>query len=383
MEHPLTPSIDVADIIKEEGGASFKLCYQCGTCTATCPWHMVRNFPPRQMIHRAQLGLSEFEAEDMWLCVTCNTCVQRCPRGVEITDGLRALRRSIASLGIAEVPEALRTALKNISGLGNPQGEAADKRHNWAADMGIKKFTEGTEYLYFPCCYPSYDTKLQRVVKATAGVLLKAGVDFGILDSSENCCGESVRNTGDENLFARLARTNIEIFGNNKVLKIIATSPHCFHTFTREYPELEGEYEVVHFTQLAHRLIEEGKLILRNEVDKTVTYHDPCYLGRHNDVFDAPREVLQRIPGLKLKEMEMNRQYALCCGGGGGRIWMDTKKDERFSDMRIGQALETGASVMAVACPYCMSNFDDSILTTGKEDELEICDIAELLQQAL
>jgi len=383
MEQPLTPSFDVADIIKEEGGEAFKLCYQCGTCTATCPWNTVRNFPPRQMIHRAQLGLSEFETEDMWLCVTCNTCVQRCPRGVEIIDVMRALRRSISGLGIAEVPEALRAALKNISGLGNPQGEEGGKRHNWAADMGIKKFTESTEYLYFSCCYPSYDTKLQRSAKATVNVLSKAGVDFGILDGSEQCCGESVRKTGDESLFSRLAKNNISVFNENKVLKIITTSPHCFHTFIKDYPEMEGKYEVVHFAQLANQLIKEGKLTFNKDIQKTVTYHDPCYLGRHNGIYDDPREVLQSIPGLTLKEMEMNRDYALCCGGGGGRIWLDTKKDERFSDIRIAQALKTGASVMAVACPYCMSNFDDSLLTTGKENEMEIHDIAELLEQAM
>ena len=379
----VTPFKEVADIIKEEGGDAFKLCYQCGACTAACPWHIVRNFPPRRMIHQAQLGLSDFEAEDMWLCVTCNACVQRCPRGVEIIDIMRALRRSITSLGVAQAPDALRMTIKNISSLGNPLGEPAEKRVDWAKDLDVKTYTEGTEVLYFSCCIPAYDTKIQRVARATVKILKQAEIDFGILDGTENCCGESVRKAGDENLFQRLAQNNIAIFNKNRVTKIVVTSPHCYHSFKNEYPELGGKFEVWHFSQYLAELIKEGKLKFTQEINKRVTYHDPCYLGRHNDIYQAPRQVLESIPGLELVEMAYCRENSLCCGGGGGRIWMETKKGERFSDTRIEQALEVGAEIMAVACPYCMSNLDDSLLTSGKEESLEIRDIAELVQQAL
>lgn len=379
----VTPFKEVADIIKEEGGDAFKLCYQCGTCTATCPWHLVRRFPPRRMIHQAQLGLSEFEAEEMWQCVTCGACVERCPRGVEIIDIMRALRRSIVSLGVAEVPEALRMTIKNISGTVNPLGEAAEKRPQWASEFDIKTYTEGTEVLYFSCCVPAYDAKIQRAARATAAILKKAGVDFGILDGSENCCGESVRKTGDENLFQRLAQNNISVFNGSKAAKIVVTSPHCYHSFKNEYPELDGRFEVVHFSQYLAELLKEGRLKLSKEINKKVTYHDPCYLGRHNEIYDAPREVLKSIPGLELVEMAYCRENSLCCGGGGGRIWMETKKGERFSDLRIEQALEVGAEVLAVACPYCMSNFDDSVLTTGQEESIKISDIAELVAEAI
>jgi len=379
----VTPFKEVADIIKEEGGDAFKLCYQCGTCTAACPWHMVRNFPPRRMIHQAQLGLSDFEAEDMWLCVTCNACVQRCPRGVEIIDIMRALRRSITSLGVAQAPDALRMTIKNISSLGNPLGEPAEKRVDWAKDLDVKTYTEGTEVLYFSCCIPAYDAKIQRAARATVKILKQAEIDFGILDGTENCCGESVRKAGDENLFQRLAQNNIAIFNKNRVTKIVVTSPHCYHSFKNEYPELGGKFEVWHFSQYLAELIKEGRLKFTQEINKRVTYHDPCYLGRHNDIYQAPRQVLESIPGLELIEMAYCRENSLCCGGGGGRIWMETKKGERFSDTRIEQALEVGAEIMAVACPYCMSNLDDSLLTSGKEESLEIRDIAELVQQAL
>jgi len=380
---PLAPFKEVADIIKEEGGEAFKLCYQCGTCTAACPWHMVRNFPPRKMIHQAQLGLSEFEAEDMWQCVTCGACVERCPRGVAIIDIMRALRRSIVSLGVAEVPEALRMTLKNISGTGNPLGEPAGKRPQWAAELGVKAYTPETEVLYFSCCIPAYDPRVRRAAVATATIMQKAGVDFGILEGSENCCGESVRKAGDEGLFTRLAENNISIFKENKVKKIVVTSPHCYHTIKNEYPELEGKFEVVHFTEFLSELIKEGKIKPVKEINKKITYHDPCYLGRHNDIYDAPREVLKSIPGLELVEMPFAREDSLCCGGGGGRIWMETKKGERFSDFRIEQALEVGAEVLAVACPYCMSNFDDSLLTTGKEGSISIKEVAELVAESL
>lgn len=379
----VTPFKEVADIIKEEGGDAFKLCYQCGACTAACPWHIVRNFPPRRMIHQAQLGLSDFEAEDMWLCVTCNACVQRCPRGVEIIDIMRALRRSITSLGVAQAPDALRMTIKNISSLGNPLGEPAEKRVDWAKDLDVKTYTEGTEVLYFSCCIPAYDAKIQRAARATVKILKQAEIDFGILDGTENCCGESVRKAGDENLFQRLAQNNIAIFNKNRVTKIVVTSPHCYHSFKNEYPELGGKFEVWHFSQYLAELIKEGKLKFTQEINKRVTYHDPCYLGRHNDIYQAPRQVLESIPGLELIEMAYCRENSLCCGGGGGRIWMETKKGERFSDTRIEQALEVGAEIMAVACPYCMSNLDDSLLTSGKEESLEIRDIAELVQQAL
>jgi len=378
-----TPLREVVDIIKEEGGEVFKLCYQCGTCTATCPWNLVKSFLPRRIMHQAQLGLVDFEAEEMWLCVTCGACVQRCPRGVELIDVFRALRRAITSLGVATVPDALRMVIKNISSLGNPLGEPPEKRADWAKDLGIKTYTEGTEALYFPCCIPAYDPQAKRVAQATANILKQAGVDFGILGDREVCCGESVRKAGDEALFQRLAKNNIATFTENRVTKILVTSPHCYHSFKNEYPELGGNFEIIHTSQYLAELIEEGRLKPTKELNKRVTYHDSCYLGRHNDIYEPPRQVLGSIPGLELVEMPYSRDNSLCCGGGGGRIWMETKKGERFSDLRIEQALEVGTDILAVACPYCLINFADSILTSGKEDRLQIKDISELVQEAL
>jgi len=380
---PVTPLKEVADIVSEEGGEILKLCYQCGTCTAVCPWNKVRNFMVRRIMHQGQLGLIDFEDEDVWLCVTCNNCVKRCPRGVEIIDVMRASRRAITELGIAKIPDSLRITIKNISGLGNPLGEPSDKRSDWAKDLDVKPHTEGTEVLYFPCCVPEYDTSVQRVARATVNILKKADVDFGILGSKASCCGESVRKAGDENLFQRLAQSNISAFEEAGVKKVVVSSPHCYHTFKNEYPKFGGNFEVIHFSQYLLELIQEGRLSFTKEVNKKVAYHDPCYLGRHNDIYDEPREVLENIPGVELVELPYCRENSLCCGGGGGRIWMETKSDERFSDMRVEQALEMSVDVLAVACPYCLLNFESSLLTLDKGNVIEVKSIAELAQEAI
>jgi Fe-S oxidoreductase len=343
----------------------------------------VRSFLVRKTMHQAQLGLPDFEDEDMWLCVTCNACVKRCPRGVEIIDVWRSFRRAITELGIGGIPDSLRITSKNISGVGNPQGEEREKRGDWGRDLNVKTFVAGTDVLYIPCCYNSYDPQLFRVARASVELMRKAEVDFGVLGAELSCCGESVRKAGNETLFQSLAASNIGLFGENKVTKIVTASPHCFHTFKNEYPELEGKYEVQHFTQFLGDLIKEGKITPTKELAKTVTYHDSCYLGRHNDVYDAPREIIQSIPGVNLVEMANYRENSLCCGGGGGRIWEETKKGERFSDIRVEQAIAAGASVLAAVCPYCMANFTDSVVSSDKEAELEIKSIAELVLESL
>ena len=379
----VTPSLEAADIIKEEGGEILKLCYQCGICTSTCPWNLVRSFLVRQVIHQSQLGVPDFEADEPWLCVTCKACVDRCPRGVEIIDVWRALRRVIVEVGVGRVPDSLRLAVKNISGVGNPQGEEREQRGDWARDLGVKTHTKGTELLYFPCCYNAYDPSPQRAARAMVNILKKVDANFGILGAETSCCGESVRKAGSESLFQSLSQSNISVFNEAGVTKIITASPHCYHTFKTEYPNLGGNFQVMHYVQYLAELIKDGKLKLPKELKKKITYHDSCYLGRHNDIYDEPREILQSIPGVELVEMRNYRENSLCCGGGGGRIWEETRKGERFSDLRVEQALEAGASVLAAACPYCMVNFEDSVLTIGDSDSIEVKDIAELVQEAI
>ena len=224
---------------------------------------------------------------------------------------------------------------------------------------------------------------MKKVAVATVNILNKAGVDFGILTDKENCCGESIRKTGAEQLFRLLAKENIKTWVDSGVKKILVSSPHCYHTFKNEYSQLfKVNFEIVHITQYLYELISTGRLKLSKEYAKKITYHDPCYLGRHNGIFDQPREVLKSVSGLNLVEMAESRIDSLCCGGGGGRIWMDTPKGERFSDLRVQQALDAGAETLVTACPYCIINFEGSKMTLNNET-LEVKDITEVIQEAL
>lgn len=380
---PAIPDKETVDILREMGGDTLKICYQCGTCTGTCPWNLVRTFLPRRMMYRAQLGLIDFGDEDIWTCATCGACVIRCPRGVEMTNVIRAMRKVVAEMGVAKVPDSLRISVKNIASVGNPQGEPEEERGSWAQDLGVKAFAPGTELLYYTCCVPAFDAKVRRIAQSTVGILQKIGIDFGVLGAKERCCGESVRKSGSETVFQGLAEHNIQTFAENGVKRVVVNSPHCYHTFKNEYPELGAEFEVVHLSQLLAQLIDEGKLTFSKEVKKKVIYHDPCYLGRHNEIYEEPRRVLQAIPGVELLEFPDSRQFSICCGGGGGRVWMETAKGERFCDLRLQQAIDAGADVLAVACPYCMLMFDDSLLTMGKEGAIEIKDISELVLEAM
>ena len=388
----VAPLKEIIDVIKESGGDGFKFCYQCGLCDTVCPWNKVSTFSMRRIIREATFGLTEIESEEMWRCTTCGNCPRQCPRGVKIIESGVALRRIATEYGVFPAPvRSVRTISASLTGEGNPLNEKREDRANWAEGLSVKAFAEGMEILYFPGCYLCYDPRLKRVASATAGILKRAGIDFGILGSQENCCGESIRKTGDEELFKRLAKENIKTFIDNGVKKILVSSPHCYHTFKNEYPEFMANFEVVHISQYLFELINEGRLELTGEYGKKVTYHDPCYLGRHNGIYDEPRQVLKKIPGLELNEMPDSRADSLCCGGGGGRIWMETLKGERFSDLRLEQATGVGAEVLVTSCPYCITHFEESRLTLldseGQETEnsevIEIKDITEILQEVI
>jgi Fe-S oxidoreductase len=276
----------------------------------------------------------------------------------------------------------IRNVVASLTSEGNSLGGERASRADWAKGLPVKAYSEGMELLYFTGCYLSYDPRMRQVAAATAKILNKAGVDFGILGSRESCCGESIRKTGNEDLFKRLAKENIKAFIDHGVKKVLVSSPHCYHSFKNEYPEFMVHFEVVYISHYIAELVNAGRLRFAGEYAKKVTYHDPCYLGRHNGIYDEPREVLQKIPGLDLREMADTRERSLCCGGGGGRIWMETPKEERFSDLRVRQAVAAGAEVLVTSCPYCITNFVDSSLDLG-EGVLQIKDIAEIVEAVL
>ena len=380
----VAPFKEIIDAIKASGGDAFKSCYQCGLCDTVCPWNRDSNFSMRKIVREATFGLTEIESEDIWRCTTCGKCPQVCPRDVRQIQSGVALRRIATEYDVfPHSVQPIRSVSASLSSEGNPFNEKRKKRADWAKDLSVKPFTEGMEILYSPGCYLCYDPRAKKIARATVEILNKAGVDFGILGIEESCCGESIRKTGNEAVFKQLARQNIKAFVDRGVKKILVSSPHCYHSFKNEYPEFMVHFEVVHISQFIFELIAEGRLTLTKEYAKTVTYHDPCYLGRHNGVFDEPREALKKIPGLELKEMPESRKNSFCCGGGGGRIWMETPKGERFSDLRLEQAVGVGAQVLATACPYCTTNFEDSRLNRKDGGAIEIRDITEIVREAI
>ena len=380
----VAPIQEIIEIIKDSGGDAFKYCYQCGLCDTVCPWNRVRSFSMRRIIREATFGLTDIETEEMWRCTTCGNCPRQCPRGVKIIESGVSLRRIATEYGVFPTPvKPVRGISASLLGQGNPLNEERKKRADWTQGLSVKPFSEEMEILYFPGCYLSYDPRLKKVAAATAKILNKAGIEFGILGEKESCCGESIRKAGDEELFKRLARENIKAFIENGVRKVLVSSPHCYHTFKNEYPEFMVNFDVIHISQYIAELIEEGRLEITGAYEKKVTYHDPCYLGRHNDVYAEPRDVLNKIPGLELVEMADSLENSLCCGGGGGRIWMETPKGERFSDLRLEQTLAVGAEVLATACPYCITHFEESRIALEDSETTQIKDITEIIQEVI
>ena len=380
----VAPLQEIIDVIKASGGDAFKFCYQCGLCDTVCPWNRVRSFSMRRIIREATFGLTDIETEEMWRCTTCGNCPRQCPRGVKIIEAGVSLRRISTEYGVFPAPVSpVKGVAASLLGKGNPLGEDRDKRAGWAEGLGVKPYSEEMELLYFPGCYLCYDPRLKKVARATASILQKAGVSFGILGDQENCCGESIRKTGDEELFKRLARENIKRFVSGGVRRILVSSPHCYHTFKNEYGEFMVNFEVVHIAPYLSELLASGRLERRGEYGKKVTYHDPCYLGRHNGVYEEPRSVLRQVAGLELAEMADRYEDSLCCGGGGGRIWMETVKGERFSDLRLAQALGVGAEVLATSCPYCITHFEESRIALEDSASIEIKDITEIIAEVI
>ncbi|MBI4608370.1 MAG: 4Fe-4S dicluster domain-containing protein [Candidatus Rokubacteria bacterium] len=354
-------------------------CFQCGVCTAVCPWGLVQKDPVsiRRLIRLAQLGVEGWGAA-IWLCTTCGACEALCPRGVPVSEVLLALR------GLAwkrrAVPKGLATMLWAVHWDGNPWDQPPSSRTAWAKGLDVPSFSGDQELLLYVGCTAAYDRRSQKVARSLVRLLRDAGVSFGILPD-EPCCGEAVRMVGQEEYLAELMETTATRFREARVRRLVALSPHCFDMFRNRYPFC-AELEVLHYTELLASLVEEGRLRFRKETPVTVTYHDPCYLGRRHGIYDPPRKLLGAIPGVTVVEMACSREYALCCGGGGGRMWLETQAGERFGEFRVRQARETEAELLVTACPFCLLCLEDGAKVLG-EDRLKVLDLAELACQAL
>ncbi|HIJ76778.1 MAG TPA: (Fe-S)-binding protein [Deltaproteobacteria bacterium] len=379
--------LEMKDYIIEMGAETINWCMQCGLCTNLCPWRLVpgqtsEEFNVRYMQRLGQMGIEGFEDENMlFACSTCAMCQNSCPRGVKIIDNVRAMRSSIIGGGMP--PAGLRPILGSSHANGNPWSGPREKRTQWQEGLDIPRFGPDTEYFLFVCCHSCYDTRSMKIARSIAQLLLRGGVSFGVIGAEENCCGESMRKIGDEELFQKLAGANMELFAANGVKKIITTSPHCLWSFKNDYSALGAQWEVFHYTEVLCRLVAEGKISPSAKSGKKTCFHDPCYLGRHSGIYDAPRELLRSIPGTEIMELRRSQESSLCCAGGGGRIWAEVPMGERFGELRVLDAVSTGAEVLATSCPYCVNMITDACNSLEKQEVLEIKELSELLVESL
>jgi Fe-S oxidoreductase len=339
---------------------------------------------PRTLILRLITAPDGFDLEgrdELWDCTTCATCSSRCPKLVNPMETIIRLRSAFVEQG--RVHPNVKTALESTFRQGNPLTMPREDRAAWASGLDLRPMQAGVEYLYFVGCTPSYDPRVQKVTRSLVGLMKKGGVDFGILGVEENCCASEVRRLGETGLFEMMVEENQEKFHAAGVKRMFTTSPHCFNVFRNDYPKGSG-IEVRHYTQVLAEAIEKKNLEFSGRFEKKVTYHDPCYLGRHNGIFDEPRAVLTGIPGVKLVEMDRSRQKSLCCEGGGGRMWLEgTNPGVRLAQMRIKEAMDTGAEVLATACPFCLLTLEEAAKQLNVEDRLRVMDIAEIAAEAL
>jgi Fe-S oxidoreductase len=378
--------IESRQFVREHG---LLACIQCGKCTGGCPMAIKTKLNPRALIYRllvASNGCDIEERVELWDCTTCNTCASRCPKQVNPMEAVIAMRSAFVEKG--RVHPNVKTALESTFRHGNPLTFPREDRAVWADGLEIKPFEPGVEYLYFIGCSPSYDPRAQKVAQALVRLLKSSSVDFGFLGSEESCCGSEIRRLGEAGLFEMIVEETTAMYKELGVGKLFTTSPHCFNVFKNDYKTLpagaQHPLDVQHYTQVLAGLVDDGALKFSTPVEKTVTYHDPCYLGKHNGVFDEPRRVLQSIPGVTLVEMDRSREKSLCCEGGGGRMWLEgTNPHTRLAQSRVQEALDTGAQVLATACPFCMLTLDEAVKHLNVQERIQVLDVAEVAALAL
>jgi Fe-S oxidoreductase len=380
-----TPTL-IDDVLWERlititGGAASP-CYQCGSCTAICPWGLVQDAPIsiRKVIRQAQLGIFP-QSADLWLCTTCAQCETYCPRGVDIAAVIRGVRQ--IAWERRQTPEGLPSLLWSVYWNNNPWTQPPSHRAQWASDLKLEPFDSAThEILLYIGCTSSYDPRAGQIARALVKVLRAAGIKFGYLGEAEPCCGEAVLSVGHQPYFQDIIQHTLGVFREHSVEKLVTISPHCYDVFQNHYPRETNGIQPLHYTQFLADIVANRRLDLVDRNPLQITFQDPCYLARHNLETAAPRSVLNAIPGLKLNEMENSGEETLCCGGGGGRMWLETAAGERFADLRIQEAIETGAEILVTACPFCVACLEDSIKSQRIEG-LNVLDVAEILAQAI
>ena len=394
----------------------FTVCTECGRCQSACPaWNTEKPLSPKLLImglrdnmfssssrllaNGSKDGESDaaepetlvpniIDPDVLWSCTTCGACVEQCPVDIEHIDAIVDMRR-YEVLMESRFPSEAGLMLRNIENQGDPWGLGQSKRTEWTESLDFEipvvngSVPDDVEYLLWVGCAGALDERARKGVQATARMLHRAGVTFAILGPKESCTGDPARRLGNEYLYQEQGKLNIATLNDVGAKKIIATCPHCFNSIKNEYPALGGTYEVIHHAELLDHLVSTGRLVPGSGYTGTVTYHDPCYLGRHNRVFDEPRSVIDAIPGAKQVEMKRCRERGFCCGAGGARMWLEENIGTRVNMNRTAEALGTGADVVSTACPYCMIMLDDAVRANAKEDEVRVLDLSQLVEESL
>ena len=369
------------------GGESLEWCYGCSKCVPVCPVDIVGEYGPRKIHRKVQMGVDLFRDDDLWMCTTCMNCLRVCPKEVDMIQIMPAVREVAVGEGL--VPSELQDVFEKTFRYGNCLGENPRRRAAWTRDAGVPVRVLASDpapvdVLFYVEDYWSHHPRGQQAARAFARILTALGVDFAILGPEEKTLGDSQRLAGEKGLFESLMDDVVATLSRYRFNRIVTPDPHGFNALVKEYPKRGHTYDVQHYTQLLAPLV--AGIDWKRELDVTVTFHDPCYLGRHNGEYDAPRALLQAIPGVRLVEMGRCRENGYCCGGGGGGMWLDgltgTRTTERLSERRVREAAETGADVLAVCCPYEVSRFEDAAKSTGNE-HLRVLDIVELIDEAM
>ncbi|HEX2361366.1 MAG TPA: (Fe-S)-binding protein, partial [Jiangellaceae bacterium] len=423
-----------------KGLLDFTTCTECGRCQSQCPaWNTGKPLSPKLLVmglrehayakapyllagggkdleaerpaaeraeisataigetERPLVGTAEqhgvIDPEVLWSCTTCGACVEQCPVDIEHVDHILDLRR-YQTLIESEFPSELTGLFRNLEKSGNPWGVNASKRMEWAADLPFEvrrvgedvESLDDVEWLFWVGCAGAFDDRAKKTTQAVAELLHTAGVSFAVLGDSETCTGDPARRSGNEFVYQQLAMQNVEVLRESEATKVVATCAHCFNTLKNEYPQLGLHLEVVHHTQLLNRLVRDGRLTPvptnGSVAGRAVTYHDPCYLGRHNQVYEPPRELVGALPGVEVREMTRSGSRSFCCGAGGARMWMEERIGKRINTDRTEEALATGASAIAVACPFCRVMLSDGLTAAqadGQGEGVEVLDVAQLL----
>ncbi len=392
-QRPTFNDLFYTSLQKLPDGEQILACLQCGTCSGICPFGYLMDFPPSKLIASLRAGFVEsaLKTDLAWMCVSCYACSRACPARIPLTPGLMTRVKEELLLA-GNVPTELKDALENSQRYGNPLGESPRRRAAWMQGIDppvaiMSQVRRPVDVLWFVGDYASYHPRVGLVSRAFARLLHALGVNFGILGHEENSDGDSQRLAGERGLFEMLAEKNGRAFERYTFTEIVTTDPHAYNALHNEYPALGIAYPVRHYTQFLAERLEQLQPLLRHPVKARVTYHDACFLGRANGIYDEPREVLRAIPGIDLAEMSHHRETSLCCGGGGGGMWLDgftwEKAHVRLSEWRVREAVATGADILAIACPYESPRFEDAAKMVERASRLVVRDIAELLVESM